>query len=127
MKKSEEKWNKYVSALREFSEKNGHANVPAAYTAELNGDLLKLGNWVGYIKARGRTGRLSRERMTQLESVNGWHWDTRRPGPSGDPGRDQQIAVARRDGRSLQSIAVEWDLSRQRVHQIVRRLEVKAS
>lgn len=127
MKKSEEKWNKYIGALRQFSDQHGHANVPAAYIADLSGEKLKLGNWVGYIKARGRMGRLSQERRSQLEAINGWNWSSRRPGPSGDPGRDEQIAIARKGGRSLQSIAVEWNLSRQRVHQIVRRLEVKAS
>ena len=126
MKKSEEKWNLYVAALNEFANARGHTNVPASFSVTVGDKSLKLGNWTGYIKARGRAGRLSDQRRAQLEAIHGWSWDARRPGPSGDAGRDQQIALARRGGRSLQSIAVEWNLSRQRVHQIVRRLEIKA-
>lgn len=126
MKKSEEKWNKYITALSNFADEKGHTDVPASYTVESAGVVLKLGNWTGYIKARGRNGKLSDERKKQLESITGWTWGVRKPGPCGDASRDQQIAIARKGGRSLQSIAVEWNLSRQRVHQIVRRLEIKA-
>lgn len=124
MKKSETKWNSYVQQLKNFSEENGHTNVPANYKISLEDSVVKLGNWVGYIRARGRSGKLPQERRNQLESIPNWTWDARKPGPNGDADRDEQIVLARRNGRSLQSIAVEWNLSRQRVHQIVRRLEV---
>lgn len=127
MKKSETKWNQYVQAIKNFSEEKGHTAVPANYKIEVNGRTLKLGNWVGYIRSRGRMGKLSDQRMAELDAVPGWTWGTRKPGPQGNPNRDTEILVARNGGRSLQSIAVEWNLSRQRVHQIVRRLEVKAS
>ena len=123
MKKSEIKWNQYLKALRKFSEAKGHTAVPASYKAEVDGTTLKLGNWVGYIRSRGRSGKLPADRVAELSAIAEWTWDTRRPGPRGNPGRDMKIAIARRDGRSLQSIALEWNLSRQRVHQIVRRLE----
>lgn len=127
MKKSEIKWNQYLAALKEFAEKNGHTAVPANYKVGSDGQALKLGNWVGYIRSRGRSGRLTESRKLQLESIPEWSWDTRKPGPQGHPDRDDQIVTARRGGRSLQSIAVEWNLSRQRVHQIVRKLEPQAS
>jgi hypothetical protein len=126
MKKSEEKWNKYLIALTRFAEEKGHTDVPASYSVQLENSVLKLGNWTGYIKARGRNGKLSEARRNELESIPGWTWEARRPGPCGDAGRDQQIALARKGGRSLQSIAVEWNLSRQRVHQIVRRMDITA-
>lgn len=126
MKKSETKWNTYIEQLRKFSEEKGHTSVPANYKVNGGEYPLKLGNWVGYIRARGRSGKLTPERRVQLESIPNWTWEARKPGPTGDASRDAQIVIARKGGRSLQSIAVEWNLSRQRVHQIVRRLEVGA-
>jgi len=127
MKKSQIKWNQYVRALEKFSQTKGHTAVPANHKAEVDGVVVKLGNWVGYIRSRGRSGKLPAERTAELDAIPGWTWGTRRPGPQGDPNRDIEIALARKGGRSLQSIAVEWNLSRQRVHQIVRRLEAVAS
>jgi len=126
MNKSEIKWNKYLLALKKYAETNGHTAVPANFRTEADGAPLKLGNWVGYIRSRGRSGKLSPTRRSELERIPKWTWGTRKPGPRGNPNRDIEIAVARRGGRSLQSIAVEWNLSRQRVHQIVRRQEVSA-
>lgn len=126
MKKSETKWNQYLRALRVFAESKGHTAVPANYESKVDGTTVKLGNWVGYIRSRGRAGKLPDCRMAELEAISEWTWETRKPGPQGNPNRDIEIAVARKGGRSLQSIAIEWNLSRQRVHQIVRRLEDKA-
>jgi len=125
MTKSEIKWNQYLEALRRFAKSKGHTAVPASHVTEVEGAVLKLGNWVGYIRSRGRCGKLSAERVSDLNEIPEWTWETRKPGPIGNPHRDEKIAMARRSGRSLQSIAVEWNLSRQRVHQITRRLDVK--
>jgi len=126
MNKSEIKWKKYLLALKEYAQLNGHTAVPADFGTQVDGSPLKLGNWVGYIRLRGRTGRLSPARRSDLERIPWWTWDARKPGPRGNPARDAEIAVARRGGRSLQSIAMEWNISRQRVHQIVKNQEVSA-
>ena len=126
MKKSEIKWKSYIEALRRFSADNGHTAVPAGYETNDEGSVLKLGHWVGYIRARGRSGKIGEQRRAELESIPNWTWNARRPGPTGNPERDSMIFVARQNGRSLQSIAVEWNLSRQRVHQIIQREEVRS-
>ena len=113
----------YVRALREFVATNNHSEVPSGFVYELNGHNLKLGAWVGYIRARGRANNLSTEKYEELSSVNTWFWYQRKPGPYGDKNRDVSILEARKSGKSLQSIANDWNLSRQRVHQIVRRLD----
>jgi hypothetical protein len=123
MNKSQIKWDLYVRALRDFVSTNNHSEVPSGFVYEINGHSLKLGAWVGYIRARGRANNLSTEKYEELSSVSTWFWYQRKPGPYGDKNRDISIHEARKSGKSLQSIANEWDLSRQRVHQIVRRLE----
>lgn len=123
MNKSKIKWDLYIRALKEFVATNNHSEVPSGFVYEINGEILKLGAWVGYIRARGRTNSLSTEKYEELSSVNTWFWYQRKPGPHGDKNRDVSIVEARKSGKSLQSIANEWNLSRQRVHQIVRRLD----
>jgi hypothetical protein len=123
MNKSQIKWDMYVRALREFVATNNHSEVPSGFVYELNGHSLKLGAWVGYIRARGRTNNLSTAKHQELSSIDTWFWDQRKPGPYGDKNRDVSILEARKSGKSLQSIANDWNLSRQRVHQIVRRLD----
>ena len=123
MNKSKIKWDLYVRALKDFVATNNHSEVPSGFVYELNGHSLKLGAWVGYIRARGRTNSLPRDKHEELSSVATWSWSQRKPGPHGDRDRDVSILEARKSGKSLQSIANEWNLSRQRVHQIVRRLD----
>ena len=61
----------------------------------------------------------------QLETFPSWTWGPCKPGPLGDAERDGAMLLAREQGRSLQSIADEYGLSRQRVHQILERIGKK--
>lgn len=116
------RWNLHITALRDFSAANGHARVPAGYVTTLdpNGTPIGLGAWVSYIRMRRRKGVLSPERIAELEQISGWEWGPLRPGPKTDRRRNDEIVNLRRSERmSLQQIADRYNLSRQRVHQIV--------
>jgi hypothetical protein len=118
--KNDDKWSIYLSALSSFSERNGHARVPASHVEKLsNGTSVKLGPWVGYVRQRYKAGNLTVERAQQLASIDGWEWGPLRPGPSADAGRNEEIVAMRNEGNSLQKIGDKFGLSRQRVHQIL--------
>lgn len=65
-------------------------------------------------------------RITQLESFPGWNWGPLKPGRKVSPKRDQEIVQARESGLKLEQIAEQHNLSRQRVHQIVKRSKTNA-
>ncbi len=103
---------------------NGHALVPASAKVEVDGVVVSLGSWVSYLRMKYRGGKLAQDRQAQLEQFPRWSWGPCKPGPTGDAQRDEAMLDARNTGRSLQSIADEYGLSRQRVHQILRRTSV---
>lgn len=119
------KWNKNITALRQYVEKNGNALVPTACKWELDGETVSLGSWVTYVRIKHRAGTLSPERSAELSAFAGWEWGPCKPGPMGNPERDKTMLALRHAGRSLQSIGDEYGLSRQRVHQILNRLGYK--
>jgi len=112
---------KYISALRQFSERNSHCRVPAVHIEIIEGTEIALGAWVGYVRQRKRKNQLSEQRIVELERVFGWEWGPLRPGPATDIPRNVKIHELRAAGASLSQIADEFDLSRQRIHQIVKR------
>lgn len=110
-----------LKALNSFGEREGHLRVPAAHT-EFIGELeVPLGSWVGYLRQRRRKGQLAPARIAVLESLSGWQWGPLRPGPSTNSDRNVLIMELHGSGKSLRQIADQFDLSRQRVHQIVRK------
>ena len=121
--KSMSKWKKNITALRQYVEKNGNALVPTACKWEIDGETVSLGSWVTYVRIKHRTGSLSVDRSVELSSFPGWEWGPCKPGPTGNPERDNTMMSLRHSGRSLQSIGDEYGLSRQRVHQIVRSVD----
>jgi DNA-binding CsgD family transcriptional regulator len=54
-----------------------------------------------------------------LAGLPGWEWGPLPPGPASKDNRDQEILELRKSGLSLQQIADRYNISRQRVHQIV--------
>lgn len=119
------KWNKNITALRQYVEKNGNALVPTACKWETGEESISLGSWVTYVRIKHRAGTLSAERSAELSGFPGWEWGPCKPGPTGNPQRDNTMMSLRHSGRSLQSIGDEYGLSRQRVHQILNRLGYK--
>ncbi|MEB8515244.1 helicase associated domain-containing protein, partial [Acidithiobacillus ferriphilus] len=57
--------------LSEFVCREGHARVP---TSHIEPDGFRLGNWVGARRKDYRMGRLTPERIAELEAVPGWVW-----------------------------------------------------
>jgi DNA-binding NarL/FixJ family response regulator len=119
------RFNKYVKAVKQFAEREGHTHVPATHIEKIEESEISLGAWVGYARQRYRKNQLSEERVRELSSVSGWVWGPLRPGPATDINRNKRILEMRAAGKSLRQIADEFDLSRQRVHQIVRDIDAQ--
>jgi hypothetical protein len=119
------RFNIYIKALKQFAEREGHTHVPAAHVEKIEESEINLGAWVGYARQRYRKNQLSEERVKELSSIAGWVWGPLRPGPATDINRNNRILEMRAAGKSLRQIADEFDLSRQRVHQIVRDIDAQ--
>lgn len=115
------RFNLYVAALRQFAERTGHTRVPAVHVEIIDGKEIAVGAWVGYIRQRQKKNMLSAEKVETLASLPGWEWGPLKPGPSSDANRNSEILQMRSQGMTLRQIADSYDLSRQRVHQIVKK------
>lgn len=115
------RFNMTLTAINNFRLREGHCFIPATHVEDVDGFSAPLGAWVGYVRQRRRKGQLSKEKIEKLESIPGWQWGPLRPGPATNVDRNSRIIDLHRSGKSLRFIADEFDLSRQRVHQIVQR------
>lgn len=112
-------FDEYVQLLKRYAAREGHTRVPIAHVEELDGRRIRLGSWVSYIRHRQRRGGLEESRAKELAGLPGWEWGPLPPGPRAKTGRDEEIRNLRGSGLSLQNIADNYGISRQRVHQIV--------
>lgn len=112
-------FEQYIRLLEQFAAREGHTKIPVAHIEDLDGTRVKLGAWVGYIRQRYRRGGLDESRANLLTGLPGWQWGPLPPGPAAKHGRDSEIIELRQTGLSLQQIADRYNISRQRVHQIV--------
>lgn len=118
------RFNRYIHALQQYISREGHALVPANHVEILEGSSINLGAWVGYMRQRKKNNRLTSERIEALSAIPEWNWGPLKPGPATKNNRNNEIAQLRRNGLSLAQIADQYQLSRQRVHQIVKRIAV---
>ena len=116
--------------------------MPALHVEVLEGMEVKLGSFVSYQRQRRRKILLAcerarvgdsvaalakadknhlrfRDREQALESVNGWAWGPLRPGPASKAARNLEINKLYGEGTPVKALSDQFDLSRQRVHQIV--------
>lgn len=114
--------------------------MPALHVEVLEGMEVKLGSFVSYQRQRRRRlgGAISRstdvanyddrlstaydkfvERKVVLETVPGWEWGPLRPGPASKAIRNDEIQRQYQEGAQVKTLADQYDLSRQRIHQIV--------
>lgn len=100
--------------------------MPAIHIEICEGKEICLGAWVGYIRQRNKKNQISSDRVAELNQISGWEWGPLKPGPATDKNRNQNILQMRAAGHSLRQIADEFELSRQRVHQIVKKSDVQA-
>jgi hypothetical protein len=115
------RFNQYIQALQQYITREGHAHVPATHTETLNTTTINLGTWVGYMRQRNKNNQLPQNRTDTLNNTIGWTWGPLKPGPATKNARNNEIHNMRLNGQSLSQIADHYQLSRQRVHQIVKR------
>lgn len=115
------RFNRYITALQQYITREGNALVPASHVEILEGTSIHLGTWVGYMRQRNKADRLKESQKMILEQIPSWSWGPLKPGPKDKRERNSEIAQMRNNGKSLAQIADQYNLSRQRVHQIVRR------
>ena len=61
------------NSLKNFVEENNHARVPNRY---IDNDGYNLGSWVSNIRFNFRNGKLSKDQIKKLETVNSWFWES---------------------------------------------------
>jgi hypothetical protein len=115
------KWNTHITALRNYVERTGSACVPRNHVEPTEFGDIKLGAWVSYVRHRNRKGHLTQEQASELALLPNWQWGPLRAGRTSNPERDRLIIEKFNNGNgpTLQAIANEFNLTRQRVHQIV--------
>ena len=118
----DERWRIHFWALMQYSSRYGDACPPTDHIEILDGKEIRLGNWVSYMRSRYHKGLLSDTRVRALESNQTWTWGPVRPGPKSKAvvaSRNEEIVALRKQGLSLREIGDKFDLTRQRVHQIL--------
>lgn len=113
------KWETHIRALRSFVGRTGNAKVPRNHIESTDSGEVQLGAWVSYVRHRYRKGHLSDAQVQELLALPNWQWGPFRPGRKSDQERDRQIVQKFSNGSTLQQIATEYNLTRQRVHQII--------
>ena len=63
-------WDSSLSALKAFAKREGHAKAPQRHIE--NG--IDLGSFVNGRRTEYKKGKLSKERIKQLEALPGWSW-----------------------------------------------------
>ena len=66
-----DKWEEGFRFLCHFTEREGHARVPASNVK----DGFRLGDWVGRQRIGHTLGQLTLDREDRLEALPGWTWD----------------------------------------------------
>lgn len=113
------RFEQHVEALRQYVAEHGTCEVPHSYVHQKGGGAsIALGRWVAYVRGRFRSGRVPQDRAATLQAIPGWTWEARKPGPPAKTDRNAEIRRLRDSGISLETIAMNYGLSKQRIHQI---------
>jgi superfamily II DNA or RNA helicase len=67
----ETRWDRNLSLLAQFAEREGHASPPQTYVE----DAVKLGLWVVNQRQACKRGKLSDDQRHRLEALRGWKWE----------------------------------------------------
>ena len=67
----DEKWLTGLAAVRAYATENGHARIPATYVSP---DGHRTGNWVSKRRGDYAAGKLTLDRIKELEALPGWVW-----------------------------------------------------
>lgn len=117
-----DRWQYRFDALKQYVDRTKTSLVPATQVEIYQGKNVALGAWVAYNRQQYRAGELSVVRQREFESLVGWHWDKQKPGRRYDKKRDAEITQRYKSGERVGVIADSYNLSRQRVHQIVKKV-----
>ncbi|NDE85515.1 MAG: hypothetical protein EB056_05755 [Verrucomicrobia bacterium] len=117
-----DRWQYRFNALVQYTNRTGTSLVPATQVEVYEGKNVALGAWVAYNRQQYRAGELPLERKQALEQLAGWHWEKQKPGRRYDMTRDAEIAKRYQSGERVGMIADSFNLSRQRVHQILKKV-----
>lgn len=117
------RFNTYLAALQQYITREASAHVPANHEETMDGKKIQLGTWVGYVRQRYKNKKLPLDRVDALNNIPGWAWGPLKPGPKPNISRNAEIADLSTSGQSLTQIADQYNLSRQRIHQIVKHTE----
>lgn len=117
-----DRWQYRFNALVQFTDRTGSSLVPATQVEVYEGKNVALGAWVAYNRQQYRAGELPIVRQQALEQLVGWHWEKQKPGRRYDTKRDAEIAQRYKSGERVGLIADSFNLSRQRVHQILKKV-----
>lgn len=115
-----QRFEMYIGALNAYITREGHARVPSHHVEMLDGSDIHLGAWVSYVRQRHRIEKLNPEYESRLSQIPGWLWGPLKRGPKLKVERNKKILEMRSDGHSITQISDEFNISRQRVHQIVK-------
>lgn len=120
-----ERWQEHLTALTQYINRTGTSMAPANHVEIVNGRNVAIGAWVAYNRQCHRNGTLPADRAAILSALPGWKWEKQQPGRRYDKNRDTLITEKYYAGSSAKALADEFGLSRQRIHQILRRGEGK--
>jgi hypothetical protein len=123
----ETRWNTKYQLLLDYTTQHGNALVGTKYVHHTPTGEVPLGHWVSNQRVKYRAGKLSPERAALLAGLPGWNWGPLLRGRRSKPERDAQVRDLRTQGLSLAQIADRMGVTRQRIHQILRRQETSAA
>jgi hypothetical protein len=127
MRKSrEQRWQNNLYALQQFVAREGTSMIGSTCVEVYQGEKVAIGSWVAHTRKQYRSGLLSDARQRELQAVNGWVWSKRKPGRRYDISRDSEMVALYSQGTRVCDLAQQFNLSRQRVHQILRASNVGA-
>lgn len=63
-------WSEKYKLLCEFAKQHGHTRIPRNYTRASH----NIGTWVNSVRAQYNRGKLSADRIEQLQNIPGWEW-----------------------------------------------------
>lgn len=114
------RFNQYINALKQYTSRENHAEVPAHHVEILGNEEIRLGAWVSYMRQRQKNGKIKPVYVEELTNIPGWSWGPLRRGPRKKNERNKKILEMRSSGHSITQISDMFNISRQRVHQIVK-------
>nr|WP_269089261.1 helicase associated domain-containing protein [Mycobacterium avium] len=86
----EQRWERGFTALTQFVDEHGHANVASRHTCS---DSFHLGGWVSAQRRKHHRGELEDGRAARLEALPGWVWRRRDRTPGVYCGWDGRFAA----------------------------------